>query len=533
MNDILFKNATIVDGTGAPSRRGDVTVGDGRITGVGAGNETAARVIDADGLCLAPGFIDMHGHTDEALLINPTAESKITQGVTLELSGNCGSCPAPIVSEHQRAHIEEWLQKYNVEQRWTSMDEYFGALESSGMAMNLMTLVGHGSLRSAVVGPDDRPATPDEMAAMKQAVAKSMEQGAVGLSSGLVYAPGCYGGTDELVELSKPVGERNGIYATHMRSEADNVVTAVAEALTIGEKSGARVQISHHKACGPANWGKVNQTLAMIEDARSRGIDAAADQYPYVATSTGLSVNLPRWAHDGGTEKMLERLKTPDLLPRLRQETKYQVENGYKNAEQGWIDIVIAGVKTEANKWTEGLSVADIARKWQLDYVDAMFRLLLEEEGSVGMVHFTLSEDDVETVMRRPYVMIGSDATARAITGPLATGMPHPRTFGTMPRVLAHYVREKGVLTLEDAVHRMTGLAAERLGLKDRGKVAEGYIADLTLFDPATVRDASQFGKPFQMAEGIPYVFVRGVPVVDEGRVTGSLPGRCLRAGTA
>jgi N-acyl-D-aspartate/D-glutamate deacylase len=275
----------------------------------------------------------------------------------------------------------------------------------------------------------------------------------------------------------------------------------------------------------------VNLSLPIIEAARARGVDVTADQYPYIATSTSLSVNVPQWAHDGGDDRFVARLQDPTLIPRLKAETIAHVEGGYADPMQGWRDVVVAAVESDANRWTEGTSMADVAERWNVPPVDALFRLLIEEHASASMVHFTLSEEDVEAVMRKPYVMVGSDATARALSGPTRVGHPHPRTFGTMPRVLGHYVRDKHVLSLEEAIRKMTSLAAWRLGLTDRGRIAPGMMADLTLFDAANVTDKATFEDPFNLPEGIPYVFTNGVAVVDEGRITGNLPGKCLRFG--
>jgi N-acyl-D-amino-acid deacylase len=533
MHDLVIRNASIVDGTGAAARRGDVAVDGGRIVEVGAVSEAGRRELDADGLCLSPGFIDMHSHSDHYLLVNPTAEGKIAQGITTEVCGNCGFSSAPLVHPDERAETLGYLAKHGIEADWTSVAGYFDTLESHGIGLNFMTLIGHGTLRAAVVGYDDRAATPAELDQMKALSAQCMDEGALGIASGLIYAPGCYGNTDEVAEVCKPVGERGGVYATHMRSEGDELIEAVEETIGIGEKSGAKVQISHHKACGPANWGKVNLSLPIIEAARARGVDVTADQYPYIATCTSLSVNVPQWAHDGGDDRFVARLQDPALIPRLKSETIAHVEGGYSDPMQGWRDVVVAAVKSDANRWAEGMSVAAIADRWNISSVDALFRLLVEEHAKVAMVHFTLSEEDVETVMRQPYVMIGSDATARALSGPTRVGKPHPRTFGTMPRVLGRYVREKRVLTLEEAIRKMTSLAAWRLGLSDRGRIAPGMMADITLFDPETVTDTATFEDPFHLPEGIPHVFTNGVAVVDEGRITGNLPGKCLRFAAA
>ncbi|HEY3268068.1 MAG TPA: D-aminoacylase [Armatimonadota bacterium] len=533
MTDLIIRNAAILDGSGAPRARGDVAVTDGKITAVGTADGPARRTLDADGLCLAPGFIDMHSHSDHFLLVNPTSESKVTQGVTLEVCGNCGSSSAPLVAPAEREAAFGFLAKNGVSAQWSSVGELMSTLDDAGMAVNFMTFVGHGTVRASVVGYDARPASEAEMTEMRALVARSMDEGAVGLASGLIYAPGCFGGTAEVTELCKPVGAVGGLYSTHMRNEGDTLLEAVEESIAISEQSGARLQISHHKSCGPANWGKVRDSLRMIEDARGRGLDVAADQYPYIATCTSLDVNLPQWAHDGGRERMAARLSDPGLLPRMREETVAHVERGHTDPMQGWRNVVVSNVDTVANKWTEGLSVAAIAEQMGLPPFEAMVRLLIDERCEVGMIHFAMCEEDVETVMASPNVMFGSDATSRGLTGPLAHGKPHPRTFGTMPRVLAHYVRERGVIALEEAVRKMTSLPASRLRLADRGRIAPGFAADLVLFDADSVRDAATFADPFRLAEGIPYVFTNGVAVVDDGRVTGNLPGRCLRPGRA
>jgi N-acyl-D-amino-acid deacylase len=358
-----------------------------------------------------------------------------------------------------------------------------------------------------------------------------MEAGAFGVSSGLIYPPGCYAETEEVIELCKVAAQYGGIYATHMRNEAEGVVQAVEEALRIGRESGAGVQISHHKACGRKNWGLVKESLAVIEAARAQGTDVLADQYPYVATSTGLGIMLPKWAHDGGTKALVARLSDPAERARIREAVMSDMESGYLAASGGWDTVVLSSLKTERNKYCEGLSIGTIAKQLKKHPVDTALDLLLEEGGSIGMMHFVISEDDVNTVMRHPAVLIGSDATARTFEGPLTRGKPHPRAYGTFARVLGKYTRDDKVLSLEQAVAKMTGMPARRLGLRDRGIVALDNWADLTIFDPDSIEDAATFDEPVRAAKGIRYVIVNGETILEDGAFTGALPGKVLRHG--
>jgi N-acyl-D-amino-acid deacylase len=379
------------------------------------------------------------------------------------------------------------------------------------------------------MGYDRRPPTAAELDRMQGLLDDELAAGAFGLSTGLIYPPGCYAETEEIIALAQVVARRGGFYATHMRNENALLVEAVAESLRIGKEGGCAVQISHHKACGRSNWGRVQTTLAMLEEAVEEGLDVTADQYPYVATSTGLSTCLPKWVFEGGPPKALQRLRDPETRRQIRSEVEEAARTGYIADGGGWASIVIAGVATEGNRFAEGLSVARIAELWDLDPAEAALRILDEESLAVSIVHFTISEEDVERVMRHPSTMIGSDGSARALAGPLGTGKPHPRAYGTFPRVLGHYVRERGVLSLEEAVWKMTGLPARRLRLDDRGIIRPGARADLVLFDPATIQDTATYTDPHQLAAGIDYVFVNGVPALAEGRITGELAGRVLR----
>jgi N-acyl-D-amino-acid deacylase len=519
----------VIDGTGKPGFAADVGVRDGRIVAVGKIDEPASRVLDAQGCVVSPGFIDIHSHTDEMILANPRCESKSTQGVTLEVSGNCGDSSAPRGGKQPHTEGSSWLRECGVTATWGTMQEYLDVLDANPMANNFATLVGHGTVREVAVGYDDRPPTDEELDEMRRRVQEAMEAGAFGVSSGLIYPPGCYGTTEEVIELCKVAARYGGIYTTHMRNEAEGVVQALEEALRIGRESGAGVQISHHKACGVKNWGLVKESLALIDAARAEGTDVLADQYPYVATSTGLGIMLPKWAHDGGTKALVARLSDPVQRARLREAVLEDMEHGYLAASGGWDTVVLSSLRNEHNKYCEGLSIAKIAEHLEKDPVDTALDLLLEEGGSIGMMHFVIGEDDVNTVMKHPAVVIASDATARTFEGPMTRGKPHPRAYGTFARVLGKYTREDGILTLEQAVAKMTGMPARRLGLKDRGVIAPDNWADLTVFDPDKIEDVATFEKPVQSARGIRYVIVNGETILEDGAFTGAMPGKVLR----
>jgi N-acyl-D-amino-acid deacylase len=528
MYDLLIRNGLILDGTGGAPFVGDVGLVGERIEAIGALPGPALRTLDANGYAVTPGFIDMHSHTDYLLLVNPTAESKIAQGVTTEVCGNCGFSPGPWLSELTMEQGRRRLEHLGIEPEWQRLSEFMQVLDRHAFGVNFVTFVGHGALRGSVLGYENRAATAAEMDRMKGILAEEMEEGAVGLSSGLIYPPGCYCGTDELTELSRVVAEHNGVYSTHMRNEGDRLVESVEEAITIGRGAECGVQISHHKACGRRNWGKIRHTLGMIEQARAAGQDVTADQYPYTATSTTLSVLLPKWAFEGGNTAALARVRDTDTRRRIQEEMAADEKRGVIGGGGGWECVGIAGVHG-ANHFAEGLNVAQVAETWGIEPAEAALRLLDEAELSVGMIHHVISEADVEEVMTHPTTMIGSDGVAGTTTGALATGKPHPRSFGTFPRVLGHYVRERRVLSLPEAIARMTGMPARKLRLDRRGLLAPGYFADVVVFDPAAVQDTATFTEPRQLPRGIHAVFVNGVAAVEEGRITGKLGGRVLR----
>lgn len=514
MFDLIIRNGKVVDGTGNAWFYGDIAVQGERIVEVGRlSSQEAKREIDAAGLVVAPGFIDAHSHSDEALLINRQAESKIFQGVTTEVIGQCGSSAAPrVAGSTSDLELPEWQ----------SMSDYLQLLDEQGVAVNVVPLFGHGNVRRLVMGMANRQATADELAKMCQLAEAAMREGAFGFSSGLIYPPSSYADTAELVAIAKTVAAHGGIYATHMRDEGDDLLGSVNEAITIGEQSGIPVHISHHKTCGEANWGKVKDTLALIDAKRAAGVDITLDQYPYIATATGLKVIIPQWAHADGVEAMRQRVLDPEVGARIRSEI---IAN-----EHRWDWVLVAACAKQENKRFEGKNMEEIAAMTGQSPMEAALNLLLAEDFNVGMVRFAMCEADVEQVMQHPLVMIGSDASALATSGPLSKGKPHPRSYGTFARVLGHYVRERGVLTLEAAVRKMTGLAAAKFQLWDRGLLRPGCYADITIFDEASVRDAATFVDPHRHAEGIHYVLVNGQVAIDQGRQTDVLAGKALRS---
>jgi N-acyl-D-amino-acid deacylase len=522
MYDLLIKEARIVDGTGAPFFSGDLGVIGDHIAQVGRLKGKARRVVAAAGQVLAPGFIDIHSHSDSAYLVNPLGESKVRQGVTTEVMGQCGFSLAP-VSGLAVDELQKELREYGLELSWRRMGEYLERLREVRPAVNLATVVGHGTIRGSVMSHEPRPPTGEELERMRRLLRDALAEGAFGLSTGLIYPPGAFAQTEELVALARELAPFGGIYFTHMRNEGDRLLEAIGEAVRIGEEAGVPVEIAHLKVGGEKNWGKGKEALSAIWEARGRGVDVTCDQYPYTATSTGLSSILPRWAHAGGPEQLLARLQDPETRACLAAECVPS-----QDAWSGWERVLISSVKTETNKKWEGKNLAEIAQGRAQTPIEAAFDLLVEEELKVDMIRFGLSEDDVRTIMRHPWVMVGSDGSALAPYGILGKGKPHPRNYGTFPRVLGHYVREEGVLGLETAVSKMTGLPAWRLGLWDRGLLRPGFWADLVLFDPERIRDMATFADPHRYPEGIELVVVNGVVTVEGGEHTGARAGQVL-----
>jgi dihydroorotase/N-acyl-D-amino-acid deacylase len=525
--DLLIRGGRIVDGTGSPWYLGDVAVQGDRIAAVGRLAGAQARdTIDATGLVVAPGFIDMLGHSEYPLLRNGQAVSKITQGITSEITGEVSSV-VPVNANTLRELPEAFRPRVT----WTDLNGYFAALQRAQPAINLGTYVTVGSVRRYVMGDANRPATPAELEQMRGLVAQAMEQGAMGLSTGLIYAPASYASTEEVAELAKVAGRYGGGYASHIRSEGDRLVEAIEEAIRIGEIGGTWVQIHHLKASGKRNWGKMRQAVATIEAARARGLDVTADQYPYPASGTGLDAIIPNWAHAGGTDSLLARLADPATRARLRAEL---AEGGTDwrigESSGGPSGVMIANFDTDSLEKYEGRRLSEIAELRRQPVVDVLFDLLLADSARPAAIYFSMSEEDIEHAMRQPWVSVGIDAGARAADSTV-TERPHPRAYGSFPRILCRYVRERRVITLEDAIRKFTSLPASRVGLDDRGVLKAGTFADLTLFDPATVCDRATFERPVQTSVGIVHVIVNGVPVVRDSQVTGARPGRPLRRG--
>jgi len=528
--DTVLQGGFVVDGAGNPWFRADVGLKGGKIMKVGnLGSDTAQVTMEVDNLVVSPGFMDMHSHSDFMLWVDPASDPKIRQGVTTEVIGNCGSSAAPLVGEAREdaeRRINE-LPSGGPEKmpKWSTLSEYLDHLQGQGVVVNVATYVGHSTVRECVLGYEDRRPAESELNEMRALVAQGMADGAFGISTGLIYPPGCYADTRELIELCRVVARYGGIYASHIRDEADLLTKALEEAIDIGKKTNLPVHISHHKAAGRLNWGKVRETLRMIEESRSEGLDITCDVYPYIAgCSWSLSHMLPKWVSDGGPKQLVKRLEDPEVRGRIKGEIEKDktVSPLLKHGE--WESIVVASVKTEENKRFEGKSIAQISKARKIDPLDCLFDLMIQEEDEITGIFFLMDEDDVSTVIEHPASMIGSDSVP-----PKKTGFVHPRNYGTFPCVIRRYVREKGILTLEEGVRKMTSFPAQRLGIRDRGLIREGMWADLVVFDPEKISDKATYEDPFQYAEGIRYVFVNGTLTVDNGRYTGALAGKVLR----
>ena len=529
--DLIIMNGRIVDGTGNPWFYGDVAIRGDRIVKVGRISfGRAVRRIDARGLIVAPGFIDMLGQSELNLLIDPRAESKVFQGITTEITGE-GSSAAPL-NEYIVKESESFFKHFKITADWRTLAEYFSRLERSHMAINLATYVGATQVRQYVLRDENRAPTAAELDEMRKLVAQAMEDGAVGLSTSLVYAPAFYAKTEELIELAKVAARYGGVYASHIRNESNSIMTALDEAIRIGTEANIPVEIFHLKMAGKPNWGKMRDVISRIEAARARGLDITADQYPYVAGATSLGANVPPWAHEGGTARFLERLKDPATRAKLKTEMRAPSsnwENFYLGAGGGE-GILISSVLNRELARYEGKRLNEVAKLMgKNDEIDALFDLLIDDNAQTGMVVFLMNEDDVKLALKQPWVSIGVDHGAVALSGPLAEGRAHPRGYGSFPRILGRYVRDQHILSLEDAIRKMTSLAANRVNLIDRGLLKQGYFADIVVFDPRQVGDVATFEDPTRLSTGIRYVIVNGAMVVFAGKQTTALPGKPLR----
>jgi N-acyl-D-amino-acid deacylase len=528
--DLLFAGGRVVDGTGAPWFRGDVCVVGDRIAAVGwMPAATARRRIDASRLVLAPGFIDMMGQSEYVLLVDSRAASKITQGITTEITGE-GSSIAPLNERMLEAGRATYAY-YGYTPTFTTLAGYFQELERRGTAVNLGTFVGAGGVRDLVIGEEDRPPTAAELEAMKAAVAQAMEEGALGLSSALIYVPGLFASTDELVALARVAARCGGSYITHQRDEGDDgavgLDASMDEVFRIAREAQIPAEIYHLKASGKRSWGRMPELLRRIEEARAEGLDVSADQYPWAASSNGLDASLPVWVREGGAERMVARLTDPATRARARADFLKLEENADWPA--GAARILVTSVLNPELKKYEGLTLDEIAKERGADPVDALIDVVVADRGNTARVTFGMSEDDVRAALRHPFVSFCTDSEARAEDGILSKQKAHPRAFGSAARILGHYVRDEKVLGLEEAVRKMTSLPASRMHLRDRGLLRAGMAADVVAFDPATVRERATYADPLHYSEGIPYVAVNGRLVVDEGRITEARPGRVLR----
>jgi dihydroorotase/N-acyl-D-amino-acid deacylase len=530
--DLLITHGRIVDGTGAPWFRGDIGVVGDHIVAVGnLTGGSAAKTVDATNLVVAPGFIDLLGQSEFNVLIDPRAASKITQGVTTEVTGE-GSSIAP-VNDRMIQEAAPNARHFGVVQDWRTLADYFRRLElRSRPAINVATFVGAGSIRNYVIGKDDRRPTAAELGRMSDLVAQAMEQGAVGLSTSLQYVPDRFASTDEIVELAKVASRYGGVYFTHQRSESARIFESLDEVFAIAERANIPAEIWHLKAAYKANFGKMPEVLKRIEAARARGLDVTANQYPYNRASNGLDACLPLWVREGGLEKMLARLRDPAQRERIRKDMNDATATAWENqwyGANGGDGVMLSSVLNPELRKYEGMTLTDIGKAMGKDPRDAVMDLVIADKGEAAVITAIMSEDDVRTALKHPLVGVGTDSGAQAEDGKLSESKSHPRAWGSFPRILGKYVRDEHLLTLEEAIRKMTSKAADRVHLTDRGVLRPGMKADITVFDPATIRDVSTFDNPKHYSTGVRHVFVNGRAVVADGKITAERPGRPLR----
>ena len=524
--DLIVRGGQVADGSGQELIRADVGVLGDRITRVGdLSKESAGRVIDAAGMIVAPGFIDVQGQSGTTLLADGNGESHLRQGITTEIIGEGGS-PAFWTPGSDDG---ESLAPFGVEFDWKDFNGYFDKLRQRGTTINVGTFVPATMVRRAIIGMDNRPPTPQELSRMEAMVDQAMRDGAFGLSSALIYVPGTFAKTDELTALAKVAAKHKGIYITHIRGESFNLFNALDEAIAIGRDAGLPVVIYHLKVGAKANWGRMNEAVAAIAKANAAGGRVSATMYPYTAGGTGLAATLPLWVQEGGRERMLERLKDPAIRAKARQEIETKLD-GWENLLMAatFDGIQVASVPRDFDQTIIGKRISQIAAERKADPWDVYFALLVDSGGRIGALYHMMSEEDVKTGLRAHFVTIGTDSSALRSEGVLAQGAPHPRSYGTFPRVLGKYVREEKLFPVQTAVHRMTGAAATQMGIRDRGFIRERYIADLVVFNPSTVKDNATYERPHQYPTGIEHVVVNGVPVLDPKGLTGARPGRAL-----
>ena len=521
MVDVIIRNGRVIDGSGAPAETKDILLENNSIADIGDfENITAERIIDAKGMVVCPGIIDMHSHVDATHTFYPETESYIAQGITTVVTGNCGFSLAP----KSQAGIEQaaatmgqtaYLTPFS---EWESFGSYLDFVTKNGVSLNLFPLVGQGTVRTAVMGHSAQHPTDAQIEQMQDLVIQSMDEGAGGISTGLIYSPGSYASTDELVEVTRPVGKRNGIYFSHVRGEADTLLDAIREEITIGKKTGAAIQHCHYKAMHPKNWDKAAKGLQMIEAACTEGINMSADMYPYTAGSSGLIYLLPQWALEGGIKDILVRLADPSdrkrMMEDMRSDELYGVED--------WGKVLIPN---SVNPKHIGRTVAEMADEETKTPQEWVFDAILETGGTISIIMYTGSEENLKMQMRFPNMMFGTDGVGLPFEGPMAIGAPHPRNFGTYPRILGKYVREEKVISLEEAIWKSTGFPAQKLLLRNRGLIRKGYKADILIFNPETIIDKADFINPYQRPVGIEIVIINGVVVMEQGVHSKTRPG--------
>jgi N-acyl-D-amino-acid deacylase len=527
--DVVVRNGHIVDGTGSPWYAGDIGIRAGKIAAMGhLEGAPARRSIDAHGMVVAPGFIDMLGQSELTILVDPRLPSKIFQGITTEITGEGGSI-APLNDAIVKADRVTY-EHYGVKPTWRTLGEYFARLRKQGMGINLATYAGATQIRRAVLGDEDRAPNAAELERMKALVREEMRDGAMGVSTSLQYAPAPYAKTEELIALATEAAKAGGIYASHIRDEGNGIAGALDEAFRIGREANIPVEIWHLKAAGKSNWGRMPEIVAKIEQARKQGIDVAANTYAYTAWFNSFSAVIPPWAHDGGDRKLIERLKDPAMRARIRKEM--ETPGGDWNNEwqevPGPEAILLCAVQNPKLVPLQGKTIAEIAKLWNKDPIDTVFDLLIEDEAFTEVAMFAMAEPDVTLALQQPWVSICNDSQGTSPEGLLGKEHPHPRAYGTFPHILRKYVREEKKLTLEDAIRKFSALPAERMRIADRGVLKAGMWADLVVFDPESVRDLATFEQPNQLSEGMRFVLVNGVAVIEEGKMTGKLPGRVI-----
>ena len=528
--DVIITNGHIIDGTGSPWYAGDVGIRDGKIAAIGNLSTAASkRKVDALGMVVAPGFIDMLGQSEDTILVDPRLPSKIYQGITTEATGEGGSI-APLNDALIRADKTKW-DHLKITPDWRTFRQYFARLEKQGIGINVADYVGATQVRRMVLGDADVQPTLGQLDQMKSLVRDAMHDGAVGVSTSLEYTPAPYAKTEEIIALAAEASKFGGIYATHMRSEGDAIDASIDETVRIGREAHIPAEIWHLKVAGKSNWHRMPEIIAKINGARAQGIDVSADTYAYTAWSNDFSAFIPPWAHDGGDAKLLERLKDPAIRARIRKDMLTPSKDWDNEWDEipGPESILITAVQNPKLMPLQGMTLAEIAKSQSKDPMDALFDLLIEDQAFTSVAVFGMSEDDVAFALQQPWVAINNDSSGASPEGLLGQEHPHPRAYGTFPRILHKYVRDEKKLTLEDAIRKFSALAAQRMHFNDRGVLKAGMWADVVVFDPAKIKDVATFAEPNQLSQGMEYVLVNGVPVIEGGRMTGKLPGKVLR----